>query len=275
MEKVNAKGDLESAEGLIYALYRIMLDRDPDSSGRRTFADMLDTGKISRQALVESFVQSDEFIQKHPALKMKTSVPEMNIFSGYDVADLTIFDHFIDPNIRPKPKPGFVTDFLGNRTRISSLWRGCEHLDNTVRPLPIPGDYQAGTVEWIGALEAVLAAKDRFAMMELGAGVGPWLVVGAAAAKRRAIHNIALYGVEADPGRFALMRQNLVDNDLMRHEVALIEAAVGNANGVVRWPKLVDPRNFAGGRPLRESNEDDAEYFKILGRIDEMEDIKV
>jgi hypothetical protein len=39
---------------------------------------------------------------------------------------------------------------------------------------PIPGDFHAETIEWIGVLKAVKAAGQRFAVLELGAGFGTW-----------------------------------------------------------------------------------------------------
>jgi FkbM family methyltransferase len=125
----------------------------------------------------------------------------------------------------------------------------------------------------------VLAATDRFAIMELGAGHGPWIAASAKAAEMRGIRAITLCGVEADPGRFALMRQNIEDNQLSSYEVTLVQAAVGVADGKARWPRIADPVNDAGARPLRccsihrTDRENDAAY--LAGRLDDLIDIEI
>ncbi len=172
------------------------------------------------------------------------------IYSGYSASDLWVFDIF--SHEPPTPMPGFVTDFLGTRTRTSSLWDGVRNLDGQVMGRPIPHDlFEA--VEWVGFLKAVATARDgRFAIMELGAGLGPWLVAGAVAARLRRINDLRLVGVEADPGRFALMRQHFLDNDLDPEKHRLICAAVGVEKGHARWPRITNPPNAAGHRPVRE-----------------------
>lgn len=173
------------------------------------------------------------------------------IYAGYSDDDLWVFDLFADA--RPQPAPGFVTDFLGTRTRTSSLWDSVRSWDGQVMGRPVPHDlFEA--VEWVGLLKAVSTAGDgRFAAMELGAGWGPWLVAGAQAARRRGLDDLRLLGVEADPGRFALMRQHFLDNDLDPDAHTLLCAAVGVEAGRARWPRIADPANTGGARPVREA----------------------
>ena len=79
-----------------------------------------------------------------------------------------MFDRF--EGLRNEREPGFVTAFLGVRTRMAFL-AGVSAPEGIVLGLPIPtDDLHAETVEWIGLLESVLAARGSFAAMELGAG---------------------------------------------------------------------------------------------------------
>jgi FkbM family methyltransferase len=175
-------------------------------------------------------------------------ISDLQIYAGYEPEHLAVFDAF--EAAAPQPRAGFVTDFHGSRARIASLWNGVEHLDGAVLPKPIPGDYHAEAVEWIGVLKSVLAGKRSFIAMEVGAGMGPWLVAGAVAARLRGVHTIRLTGVEADPGRFALLRRHLLDNGFEPDQHTLIQAAVGVQGGTAQWPYLADPRNHAGARPV-------------------------
>ena len=211
--------------------------------------------------MLESFIASEEFIGRQPSFDNAGAIPKSHIFSGDGPEDLAIFGRFVDLGAPVQPSVGFVTDFIGSRARISSLWKGCEHLDNKVLPFPIPCDYHADAVEWLGALQAALDANDRFTMMEFGAGIGPWLVIGATAALRRGIRRIALRGVEADPGRFALMQQNLIDNDLVRkgpahrgrNEFAKDRRRFDGSDGQGRKAaraRAIDPSVASNGRPV-------------------------
>jgi FkbM family methyltransferase len=87
--------------------------------------------------------------------------------------------------------------------------------------------------------------------MELGAGWGPWLVAGAVAAGLRGIEAVRLLGVEADPGRLDLMVQHFKDNGLKPEQHRLFCAAVGVQAGKARWPRICDPANAGGARPVR------------------------
>ncbi len=197
------------------------------------------------------------------------------IYAGYSARDMWVFDLFAQAGAQPTP--GFVTDFLGTRTRTSSLWDAARTLDGQVMGRPVPHDlFEA--IEWVGLLKAVAAARDgRFAMMELGAGWGPWLAAGAAAARLRGLHDLRLLGVEADPGRFALMHQHFRDNDLDPAAHRLICAAVGAAAGRARWPRIDDPANAGGARPVRATgatlDQGDAAYMQ--GAIEDFIEVEI
>jgi len=154
-------------------------------------------------------------------------------------------------DINPQPTPGFITDFHGARTRCSLLWDDFNAVDGTTRPIPVPCDYHAETIEWIGTLRSVLEARGSFTAMEVGAGIGPWLVASGVAARLRGLAPIRLTGIEGDPGRFAMMRENLGDNGFNPDAQTLIQGAAGSVAGTARWPVVRDPRNVAGARPLR------------------------
>jgi FkbM family methyltransferase len=157
---------------------------------------------------------------------------------------------------RPAGESGFITDRLGVRTRVTSLWDGAQALSGKVTGLPIPADWHCEAVEWVGLLKAVRAARGQFVAMELGAGWGPWLVAGAKAASDAGITRLRLLGVEADPVHFGYLRQHFTDNGLDPEAHTLLNAAVGPEAGQARWPCVADPRNDWGLRPLDASGAD-------------------
>jgi FkbM family methyltransferase len=111
-------------------------------------------------------------------------------------------------------------------------------------------DYHAATdypmpseeiFEWIALLEAVLAARDTFVMMDLGAGYGRWSVAAACAIRRRRPElKYHLVAVEAEPTHFAWLKQHFRTNGINPDMHTLIEAAV-NGSG--------EPAPFTVGHP--------------------------
>lgn len=195
----------------------------------------------------------------HP--KPAAAPPASQTYRGYSDADLQAFDRFAGCTF--PPRPGYVTDFLGVHTRATFL-DGLVAPHGVVQGLPIPDDgVHAETVEWIGLLKSVLAARGRYVCMELGAGWGPWIVAGACAAQRLGISDIRLTGVEADPGHFAFMQDHLRDNGLDPAAHNLIQAAVGAEAGRARWPCVANPAADWGSRPMAMAEAGDSDH---LGR---------
>jgi FkbM family methyltransferase len=175
----------------------------------------------------------------------------LQLFPGHSPAELGLIREYF--RLDPAPEKGFVVDRLGVRTAVTGLWDGVAALDGTVAPPPLEADFHAEAVEWIGLLKSVEAARECFVAMELGAGWGPWLVAGTAAARRRGIGEIRLTGVEADPAHFAAMRAHFVNNGLDPDAHRLHCAAVGAAAGTAYWPRVADPRNDWGSRPAADA----------------------
>jgi FkbM family methyltransferase len=175
----------------------------------------------------------------------------LQLFPGYTEADATIFAQFV--NSRAKPEPGFLVDFLGSRIRATSVWKEARTLDGQLLGIPLPADFHAEAVEWIGLLKAVRSATDQYVAMELGAGFGPWIIAGALAAKQRGIENIRLYAVEGDPQHFQFLRQHFLDNGFEPGEHTLLQAAVGVNRGTAEWPIVEDSSASEswGCRPLQ------------------------
>ena len=92
-------------------------------------------------------------------------------------------------------------------------------------------------LEWIDVLEAVLGARERFTMLELGAGYGRWIVNAAVALRCTGGPPHRLIAVEAEPTHFRWLELHCRDNGV---EAELVRAAVAAEAGEVE---------FAVGRP--------------------------
>lgn len=151
--------------------------------------------------------------------------------------------------------PGYTVNFLGvftNKDHICSVRPECPSpRRDAFRDLKkefIRTEYPPfceSYFEWISVLESVVQAKNKFTMIELGAGFGPHLVNAAAAI--RSYHGwhfpYTLIGVEGEPTCFKWMQEHFTDNgiDPARHQ--LIEAVVTDKDGEV-WFEVGFPRGY-------------------------------
>src|SRR5579862_2832483 len=122
--------------------------------------------------------------------------------------------------------PGFQRNWIGGRYRLHYVEAASP--TNGVPPYPGPSE---DVFEWVDLLEAVDGARERFVMVELGAGFGRWLVNGAIAARQRDLE-FSLVGVEAEPTRFQWLREHLADNGVDPDSHRLEHAAVAARSGV-------------------------------------------
>jgi FkbM family methyltransferase len=131
-----------------------------------------------------------------------------------------VFRHF-EPYHGELPED-FQVDCLG--TKISQQF--VAGLTRIVVTLPeIDEEY----FEWIDVLESVIAAKDTYTMIDLGAGYGRWAVRAAYAAKQyNPTLSCQVIAAEAEPVVFQWMRQHFQNNGLDPDQHRLIHAAVSN-----------------------------------------------
>ena len=127
-------------------------------------------------------------------------------------------------------------DFLGVLTR-TEYWEPYAEIakqypaDRDVRTdYPAFGDEY---IEWIDLLEAIVAAKDHFTMIEIGAGWARWVANAGAALRHTGGIPYTCIAVEAEPTHFRWMAQHLADNSMDPANFRLIEAAVAATDGKI------------------------------------------
>ena len=146
------------------------------------------------------------------------------------------------PPYRGPGAQGFLTDFIGTRTRCSFLPDAYAGSSNFVEGPPGTELFPFHEPpEWEGTLRSVLEAGSRFVAVELGAGWGPWLIAGARAAQLRGISEIHLAGVEGASGHYEFLLQHFRDNGFDPAQHQLLHAVAGVEDGIARFPKLTVP----------------------------------
>ena len=137
------------------------------------------------------------------------------------------------------PPPGWIVDFLGIRTQwkfVDGHWpHTAEQVSQMWQSLPSPEVNGLEYYEWLDLLHAVLAARDRFVFVELGAGYGRWVVRAAKLLERLNPMPYALVAVEAEPTHFGWMREHLFDNGIDPAEHHLVPGPVAATRGPVRF----------------------------------------
>lgn len=215
-------------------VYRMLLGRQPED---RAVTERHARRYGNIEALLAGVMASPEFQarwQRTDNARATLNRPKDSP-SASDVDVIRSFRAHAGPGSR-----GFVTDFLGTKTRIGFV-RGLDAMDGEVEGHPIPGNFHAAADEWAGTLRSVLEADGEFVGVELGAGWGPWLTACAAACERRGVRRVKLVGLEAAAGHVAFMRDHFPDNGLDPDLHTLLHGAAAAEDGYAEFPDLNDP----------------------------------
>ncbi|MBN8965587.1 MAG: hypothetical protein J0H89_09460 [Rhizobiales bacterium] len=155
--------------------------------------------------------------------------------------DADVFSKF--PIWRGQVPDGYAADFVGHLIKpeyqhgvaaiAKSNYSESKHLESnqtdSIKPNTptIPVTIDDEIFEWIAVLESVLASKDSFTMVELGAGYGRWTGRAACALRLQypsmPAHFIA---VEAEPTHFAWMKEHFKINGIDPANYTLVQAPV-------------------------------------------------
>lgn len=140
-------------------------------------------------------------------------------------------------------------DFLGVRTNprfYTNIRPVAKGMVRTGYPIPHEQYF-----EWVALLEAVKRCKDRFVIMELGAGWGTWIVRGAVAARDFLGRPSLLIGVEGEELHFEFMKEHLIENRINPSEHRLYHGVVAETDGWALFPVAKDARVEYGCRILK------------------------
>ncbi len=229
----------------VIAAYQIFLERLPESEAAITSQMRHPTW----DSLTNALMSAPGFARRMTiAGKPDFVASRHQVYRGYELRELELFKRFKPYN--GDGSPGFVTNFLG--VKISTAFsRPLAAYDGKVEGYPIPtGGVQAETAEYIGVLRSVLGARDRFTMIECGAGFGTWMVNSAVAARQCNIKDIRLYGIEGDAGHIDFMSRHLLNNGIDAAACNITHGAVGAEAGLAFWAVTENPEQVYGGRPI-------------------------
>lgn len=173
---------------------------------------------------------------------------ETDVFRGYLAEDIDRI-RAIAPSDTPID-PGFFTDAMGVKVSLDYcpwVWDRTGYVESA---LPIPTDtYLGEAIEYAGFAIAVekAAGQSQLSVVELGAGWGPWVSLGAVNAARLGFPKVSIVAFEADAVRYAAMRKHLSINAITPEhaepfgeqggrEWRLHHAAAHWEDGVLYWP---------------------------------------
>jgi len=248
-----------SPRDIIRETYRGLFNREPDPVGENTYQkllyDGLQAGTLKIAEMLRSCIRSPEFHAIRPIEVSDLREPDGITRTKVEEV-LTSF-----PKYQGLGRPGYVTNFLGCITNLD-MSSGSKTLGGIVEDYPFAGNWHGGAKEWVGTLRAVLEAKDGFRMLELGAGWGPWCVIGYSAAVQRGISDIKVVGVEGDAGHVSFMEEHFAANGLKPDCYSIIRGVVGSADGEALFPKAKDPSKVYGGAPAFAVDDDEKKPFK-------------
>jgi FkbM family methyltransferase len=100
-------------------------------------------------------------------------------------------------------------------------------------------------IEMLGMLDAALQATEKFTVLELGAGWGPWVVMGAAMARKRGLE-YRLIAIEGSSDHFDFMKTHFLDNGLNPADHKIFRGVVAAGDGIAKFPKITNPSSDYG-----------------------------
>jgi len=108
-----------------------------------------------------------------------------------------------------------------------------------------------GVFEWLDICETVLAAKNNYTFVELGAGYARWSVIAYFMATRFRSLRTKLICVEPEPTHYRWAVQNFLDNGIPVRDHVLLEGAVSRKDGYVLF-HVGDPAAWYGQSVIQE-----------------------
>jgi FkbM family methyltransferase len=139
-----------------------------------------------------------------------------------------------------------VTNFMGGKLSVGFI-AGLEPLSGSIEDIPIPGNCHGDALEWLGTLRAVQEARDRFAMIELGAGWAPWCAIGHQGARMRGIDDIRVVALEADAGHIGFIEEHFRTNGVPPQQATILHGAAGPEDGIAEFPRHRAANSDYGG----------------------------
>lgn len=247
-------------EQIVREIYVGLLGRQPESAGVAHFASRLESGEpIS--AIIDEVLKSEEFCSKFRPAGAANGAADTEPKGCLADEAIPVFSRF---KAKSEPESGFIIDFMGNKTRTSVVSHLSANDGRVEDDYPIPGNFHGETLEWLGTLRSADEAKQRFVMIELGAGWAPWCAIGFRAAQRLGIKDISLIAVEGDEGHIGYARQHAIDNAIPSNAITIIHAVAGPKDGVAVFPRHLNSAQDYGGAASFGDEDRDLRYFQAM-----------
>jgi len=215
--------------------YRLLLGREPESAA--ILAQHASAGPATWEFIRERFLNSEEFAAalRPFQLALTRRYPSRDLLAPFaDGSDAV-------------GEPGFFRDVFGVRTRCAFMPESMAGFGGQVGRLdrvPVLGLHDVPELEYF--LQSIEVARGRLTVVELGAGWGPWIVLGAVLGRRRELA-VRLVAVEGAEEHVDFMREHLRDNGIEPADHRLLHAVVGACDGVAHFPRLAAAREEWGG----------------------------
>ncbi len=229
----------------VFRAYQLLFGREPEND--RVVAEHV-AAHTEIWSLLASLMSSDEFRSRtHAVPSPKTTLDWRAMLSRFHQKDI-------------KPRPGFITDFLGIHTDLPFLDQQAR-ASGLVEDLPVAGGFHCSAAEWIAALRGVELAGDDFVAVELGAGWGAWMAALCRASQIKGAKRTRAIGCEADELHCQMLHEHLQTNGFSRQDYQLFSGAVGPVRGIALFPVSEDSSNDWGLRPIFCNSEEEADQF--------------
>ncbi len=237
-------------EQVIWA-YRLLLEREPES-------ELVISEKLNNKSLGDLI---NEFLSS-PEYRRLNGVSAYGIEYYFTPYDVSLLESIKIDNL--KSKDGYIINFMGTCIDCSFFPNTSNRSGEIISQLPIPDDtLHAEAFEYISLIEGINSVQNNreVAIVEIGAGWGPWIVNGALIAKRQN-KSARLLAVEMLSDKITHLFAHLNNNEIYtgidksvniwHHQennyIKVVHGAVAQNDGIMYAP-LVNGSSDHGARP--------------------------
>lgn len=218
----------ETARNLVRVAYRLLLNREPENEATID-AHLMAEGGATAESLRDRLLFSDEFYILHQImLGLRPRGEALKVDPMFLASE-------------PMARAGSFTDRFGVHTRVSFLpddyHQYAGKIGSADGTVDMPMHEKA---ELAALLRSVTAATGQFAAAELGAGWGPWVVLGGHLARERGLP-VTLMAVEGSSDHAAFIHTHMADNGFDPADHHVLHAIAGSLDGVAHFPRLQNP----------------------------------
>jgi FkbM family methyltransferase len=242
----NTKEKSTNNHNIVVDIYKFFFDREADENGLKHYVRELKNGKNVFEILTD-FSNSEEYLNRVEKSN-SGSIDTKDVFNGIQLHDEEMVKSICDTDT--SVSNNIFIDSIGVKVSPEYYPWIADKIGKRSTNVPIPNDgYFAEGIEYVALAHAfkLLESRQKFTVVEIGAGWGPWISAATVVARRLGYAQINIAAFEADESRYNAMRSHLSLNKIISVDSPskgtipglrwqLFNAAADAEDKILYWP---------------------------------------